>query len=159
MKYFFDVFFFVKQGEAYVMHPVQKLVMARVSADFDARQVQLKVQEVTDLLDVDGSSLNESNSGGNELFNGENEEKCGNALEEGDQGNCDVSFTESDHFVNVRGAEEEESTTCNHSQLIDEDHELNVSQFSSLSIQDKLMGSTEEKNEGECVHDLFYPSL
>ncbi len=154
------------------MHPVQKLVMARVSADFDARQVQLKAKEVTDLLDEgevdDNESLNQSDGGGNELLNGEeeNEEKDGNTTttntqEEEGQDNCDMSFTESDHLVNVRGVgeEEEESTTCNHSQLINEDREINIIQFSSLSIQDKLVGSVQEQNEGKCVNYLFCPRL
>ncbi len=150
------------------MHPVQKLVMARVSADFDARQVQLKAKEVTDLLDEgdvdDSESLYQSDGGGNELLNGENEEKDGNATtantHEEVQDNCDMSFTESDHLVNVRGAEEEEeSTTCNHSQLINEDREINIIQFSSLSIQDKLVGSVQEENEGKCVNYLFHPRL
>ncbi len=141
------------------MHPVQKLVMARVSADFDARQVQLKAKEVNDLLD-DGNEDDEeesvSRSSGNEqLLSGEeNEEGNGKAaISKHEEDNCETSFTESDHLVDVRGVGGEESRCSSHSsQLIDQDYEINVVEFSSLSVQDKLehdYGSVQEDDEGK----------
>ncbi len=126
------------------MHPVQNLVMARVSADFDARQVQLKAKELNDLLDdgdEDDKEESVSRSDGNnvQLLSGEeNEEGNGKAgISKHEEDNCGTSFTESDHVFDVRAVGGEESRRSSHSsQLIDKDYKINTIEFSSLSVQD-----------------------
>ncbi len=130
------------------MHPVQKLVMARVSADFDSRQVQLKEKEVNDLLDEgddDGYEESVSQSNNELIREEENEAENGKGIrthnkeEEAEQHNCETSFTESDHLVDVREVGEEEESTYSHTHLVDEDYDIvNTLKFSSLSVQDKL---------------------